>query len=72
LLESTDEKSVRSFFDDEILSYYEKHIRYRKLYTEGFGENLIFYGGNEIVPPEEITKFLEEGFEIFNIFSKGK
>jgi hypothetical protein len=64
-LRGDDEAVVRSLFTARILDYYEQHPG---LSTESDGARLIYYRTSKIVPPDKIQAFLQEGYDIFNLF----
>jgi hypothetical protein len=65
ILRGDNEESIRSFFNVGVLEYYEQHLG---LSTEGDGVKLIYYRTSKRIPPDKIQAFLQEGYDVFNLF----
>ena len=65
LLRGDDENAIRELFTDEVLNFYEQDSR---LTTEGSGNKLLFYRNGDLVEPEDIKSFLNEGFNVLSLF----
>jgi hypothetical protein len=65
LLRGRDEAGVRKLFTDDVLSYYERST---SLFTEGNGNQLMFYRWAKRVDPDQIRFFVQEGFEVLSLF----
>jgi hypothetical protein len=65
ILRGNNEESIRSLFNEGLLQYYEQHLG---LSTEGDGTKLIYYRTSKRVPPDKIQFFLQEGYDLFNLF----
>jgi hypothetical protein len=64
-LRGNDEESVRNIFTDSAIQYYEQHPG---LCTEGEGDRFIFYHGSRVVPVDQIQNFMQQGYELFELF----
>lgn len=69
LLRSDNEEAVRKIFTDPTIAYYEEHPG---LSTEGDGNRLIFYCGSRVVSVDKIQSFIQQGYDIFNLFKTQK
>jgi hypothetical protein len=65
LLRGDDEESVRQLFNERVTDHYEQHPG---LSTEGDGRKLIYYRISKKVSPDQIQTFLQEGYDIFDLF----
>ena len=61
-----DENELRKVITEELISYYENNIG---LYTEGDGDQVIFYRLSEIVSPSNIREFFKEGCHVFKLLT---
>ena len=66
LLRGGDEHAIRSLFKDNVLDFFATHPG--KLVLEGRDERLILYRPMQLIRPENISVFLEEGLEVFRLF----
>jgi hypothetical protein len=65
LVYGKDEETIRRVFNKELLDLFEDQ---KGLSLEGHKDKLIFYRLNQLVEPEGIHSFLEEGFKLFELF----
>jgi hypothetical protein len=65
LLRGRDEAGVRKLFTGDVLTYYERSTC---LFTEGVGNQLMFYRWGKRVDPDQIRFFVQEGFEVLSLF----
>lgn len=65
ILRGDNEEAIRSFFNAGVLEYYEQHLG---LSSEGDGVKLIYYRTSKRVSPDKIQAFLQEGYDVFNLF----
>ena len=66
LLRGADEHAIRSLFKDNVLDFFATHSG--KPVLEGRGDRLILYRPGQLIRPENISVFLEEGLEVFRLF----
>jgi len=66
LLRGADEHAIRSLFKDNVLDFFATHPG--KPVLEGRGDRLILYRPGQLIRPENISVFLEEGLEVFRLF----
>ena len=66
LLRGGDEDAIRSLFKDNVLDFFATHSG--KPVLEGQGDRLILYTPMQLIRPENIAVFLEEGLEVFRLF----
>ncbi|MCA8999494.1 MAG: hypothetical protein KDA80_21040 [Planctomycetaceae bacterium] len=66
LLKGSDEERIRELFHEEILNYLEDQPI---LNVEGEQDQLVFFREGKRVKPDEIRKFMKEGFEIYNLLT---
>jgi hypothetical protein len=64
-LHGNEEEPIRNLFNSRVFEYYEQHS---SLSTEGDGVKLIYYRISKMVSPDEIQAFLQEGYDVFNLF----
>jgi hypothetical protein len=65
LLRGDNEEAIRSSFNARVLEYYEQHL---DMSTEGDGVKLIYYRTSKRVFTDKIQAFLQEGYDVFNLF----
>ena len=65
LLRGDDEAGVRQLFNDELLTFFQSH---QKMSVEGGGDQLVFYRQRSRIKPDEVQRFMEEGFGVFTLF----
>jgi len=65
LLRGDDESRIREFFNSELLTFFETQ---QKISVEAGGDQLIFYRGGKRIKPDEVQRFIHEGFQIFGRF----
>ena len=65
LLRGKDEQAIRRAFNAGVLAFYERH---KGVCTEGEGDQLIYYRPAKRVKPEELSNFLDEGMNVFELF----
>jgi len=65
VLRGDNEQAVRQLFTSAILDYFTEN---KKLCTEGCGQTLLFYRSQVRVKPQEVRKFLEEGWRVLALF----
>jgi len=65
LLRGDNEAAIRGLFNNELLNFIESQ---QKISIEGSGDQLVFYRHKKRVKPEEVEKFMEEGFKVFELF----
>ena len=58
---------VRRLFNERIFTFFKNQ---QNSCIEGFGHYLIYYRNNELIKPEKIKSFIDEGFEIYNLFKE--
>ena len=66
LLRGGDEHAIRSLFKDNVLNFFATHPG--RLVLEGRDDRLILYRPAQLIRPENISVFLEEGLEVFRLF----
>ena len=66
LLRGGDEHAIRSLFKDNVLNFFATHPG--RLVLEGRDDRLILYRPEQLIRPENISVFLEEGLEVFRLF----
>jgi hypothetical protein len=66
LLRGADEHAIRSLFKNDVLDFFATHPG--KPVLEGRGDRLILYRPGQLIRPENISVFLEEGLEVFRLF----
>ena len=67
VLRGQDEKKVRDVFGAEVLAFFEAQDG---VSTEGSGNQLIFYRFGKRIRPEDVHSFIEEGFQVFQLFKR--
>ena len=67
LLQGSDEERVRTLFETEALTYYTRHP---ELWTEGEGQQLVYYHASKRVDPESIRDFVREGLDVLDLFAQ--
>jgi hypothetical protein len=65
LLRGQDQAAVRKLFTDDVVAYYERST---SLFTEGDGNQLLFYRWAKRVDADQIRFFVQEGFEVLSLF----
>ncbi|MGI9519009.1 MAG: hypothetical protein ACR2NP_18295 [Pirellulaceae bacterium] len=65
LLRGPDEDAIRELFVPDKLEFFEAR---EGAFLEANNDRLIYYLAGKRVKPEEIRKFMEEGFEIYGLF----
>ncbi len=65
LLRGKDEQAIRRAFNPGVLAFYERH---KGVCTEGEGDQLIYYRAAKRVKPDELSTFLDEGMNVFELF----
>jgi hypothetical protein len=63
-LRGKDQESVKAFFTDSLIQYYEQHAG---LSTEGRGSRFICYYGGKVIQSDRIQEFMQQGYELFNM-----
>jgi len=66
LLRGNDEQKVRELFATEVLGFFEGQDG---ISTEGGGDQLIFYRRRKRIKPEDVRPFMEEGLQVFRLFT---
>jgi hypothetical protein len=69
VLEGPDGEALLEAFADAVVSFYETKT---DLWTEGEGDRLLLYRLDKLVEPHEVKCFLEEGFQLFELFACGR
>ena len=67
LLQGNPEKSVRKFFNNQLLNFFESKPG---LCVEGGANQMLFYRLNERISPNKLSQFLEEGMQVLSKFTK--
>lgn len=67
LLRGGDESAIRSLFEGRVLDFFATHPG--KPVVEGRGDRLILYRPKKLIRPENISVFLEEGFDALRLFA---
>lgn len=67
LLRGRDETSIREFFDDKLLAFFEAE---KKISVEGGSDQIVFYRHKKRIRPEELHRFMDEGFRVFTLFNR--
>ncbi len=65
LLQSEDEEKIREVFDDNVISFYEKH---KNTSTEGAEGQLSFYRNGKPVSLSMMRSFIQDGLELVELF----
>jgi len=64
-LHGSDEESIRERFSDNVLTYFEQH---ENLVADGSGDSLLVCKLRKTVAVKDMKAFLEDGYEVFNLF----
>jgi carbonic anhydrase len=64
-LRGEDETAVRGLFNPRVLDYYEHNPG---VSTESDGAKFIFYRTSKLIRPENIQSFLQEGYQVYNLY----
>ena len=67
LLQGNPEESVRNLFNEKLLEFFESKPG---LCVEGGADQMLFYRLNELISPENLSQFLEEGMEVLSKFTR--
>jgi carbonic anhydrase len=65
VLRGDDEQAIRALFTEPLLEYFEQHPG---LSTEGTGNTLLVYRLGRCVPPDGVSQFLTNAFELQSLF----
>ncbi len=69
LLRGPDEDSIRELFTADKLEFFEAR---EGVFVEAARDRLIYYQAGKRIKPEEVRKFMEEGFEMFALFKQAE
>lgn len=67
LLRGEDEAQIRKIFNTRVLHHFNGINR---ISVEGVGDKLIYYKNNKRIKIETLKSFIDEGIQVFNLFSK--
>ena len=70
LLRGKDEQKIRALFTDTALTFFAAHPD--EVCVEGSGDELIWYQPEKTIEPEDISAFMEEGLEVFRLFTSSQ
>ena len=65
VLSGENESAIRAVFSPPMLEYFEQHPG---ISTEGLNDTLLVYRHGKSVPPEGVTQFLAEAFQLLSLF----
>jgi len=68
LLQSEDKARVRELFNGEVRNFFARH---EGIAAGAAGRALVYFTG-ELVTPERVRPFMEEGFRVMNVLQTGR